>query len=117
VTVDNCTMANAGTAGVVIAGNSSNTTVSHSEIFGVGCEGLVMGGGDPLTLRPGNLLIKGNRIHHFARISRTIRPGISWSGCGNVVTGNEVFAAPHSGIMIDPVSDGRGVNYLFEGYD
>ena len=42
VTIDNCTMANAGTAGVVITGDSSNTTIRNSNIFGVGCEGLLV---------------------------------------------------------------------------
>jgi hypothetical protein len=34
---------------------------------GVGCDGLVMSGGNPITLHPGNLHITGNNIHDFAR--------------------------------------------------
>lgn len=31
------------------------------------------------------------------------------------MSGNEIFDAPHSGIMISPASDGVGVNHVFEG--
>jgi hypothetical protein len=33
------------------------------------------------------------------------------------VSGNEIFNAPHSGIMIAPASDGRGTNCTFEDND
>ena len=113
VTVANCTVANAGTQGVNITGASS--TLSFSTIHSAGCEGVSFNGGDTVSLTRGNISIQNNTITRFARVSRTIRPGIGWSGCGNTVVGNEISDAPHSGIMISPASDGRGVDTLFEG--
>jgi|EP01047_Picozoa_sp_COSAG01_P005442 hypothetical protein len=71
-------------------------------------------GGDPIKLVSANLNISNNTIHAFARVSRTIRPGVAWGGCGITVCGNEIYDAPHSGIMIAPSSDGRSTNCIFE---
>jgi hypothetical protein len=113
LTVDNCTLANSGTAGAELTGHHS--TISGGRVFGVGCDGLSVSGGDAVGLVRSELSVHSNTIHSFARVSRTIRPGIAWSGCGLDVTANEIFDAPHSGIMIAPASDGVGVDCLFEG--
>ena len=94
VTVDNCTLANSGTYGLSLTGQ--NLTVKRSNIFGVGCDGLRMSGGDAVVLSPGRVNVSENHIFGFARVSRTVRPGISWSGCGNIVSSNHIHDAPHS---------------------
>ena len=106
VTIDNCTLANSGTHGAELTG--SHSTVSNSDIYDVGCDGVSVSGGDTVKLVSANLSVVKNTIHEFARVSRTIRPGVAWGGCGITVSGNEIFNAPHSGIMIAPASDGRG---------
>jgi hypothetical protein len=111
VRIENCTLANSGTHGVNLTG--VNSSVERSEVLNVGCDGVWMRGGDAVSLTAGRLNVSANSIHDYARVSRTVRPGISWSGCGNVVAGNEIYRAPHSGIMIAPPSDGVGVNTLF----
>ena len=76
-------------------------------------------GGDAVSLVPGLLAVDRNNIHHFARVSRTLRVGVAWRGCGNFVRDNVIHHAPHSGIMIDVpsggASDGVGVNHEFSG--
>jgi len=116
VTVDNCTLANSGTSGAELIA-SSNSSIVGSEVYGVGCNGVTVSGGDPILLVPSGLLVRNNSIHAFSRVSRTIRPGVSWSGCGITVSSNSIYDAPHSGIMIAPASDGRGVNSIFEDND
>jgi hypothetical protein len=113
VVVENCTVGNAGTVGVQLSG--TNSTFATSTVYGAGCSAVSMAGGDAVTLSRGNLLVTNNSIHSFGRVSRTLRVGISWQGCGNNVTFNEIFNAPHSGIMISPASDGVGVLHRFEG--
>ena len=115
VTIDNCTLANSGTHGAELTG--SHSTVSNSDIYDVGCDGVSVSGGDTVKLVSANLSVVKNTIHAFARVSRTIRPGVAWGGCGITVSGNEIFNAPHSGIMIAPASDGRGTNCTFEDND
>lgn len=115
VSIINCTVANSGTAGVELTG--LNSSIVDCDIFSVGCDGVAVSGGDPVLLQSSGLRIHNNKIHGFSRVSRTIRPGIAWGGCGLTVSSNEIYDAPHSGIMIAPASDGRGVNCLFEGND
>ena len=115
MTIDNCTLANSGTHGVELTG--SHSIVSNSDIYDVGCDGVSVSGGDTVKLVSANLSVHKNTIHAFARVSRTIRPGVAWGGCGITVSGNEIYNAPHSGIMIAPASDGRGTNCTFEDND
>ena len=117
VLVQNCTLSNSGTHGVELSGY--NSSVCDSEIAAVGCTAVSLHGGNAVTLAPGLLAVDRNNIHDFARVSRTLRVGVAWRGCGNFVRQNEIHHAPHSGIMIDVpsggASDGVGVNTEFSG--
>jgi hypothetical protein len=83
VTVDNCTISNSGTDGVQLQGR--NSTLSGCEIFDVGCNAVVMAGGDIPSLTPGNLLVHNNSLHRFARVSRTVVSFFSRS-CSSVLS-------------------------------
>jgi parallel beta-helix repeat protein len=109
VTIENCTISNAGTNGVELSGSGS--TLSGCDIYDVGCSAVHVDGGDIPSLTSGNLTIHNNTLHRFARVSRTLRVGVKWSGCGNVISANEVFDAPQIGMI------GGGVNMLFEDND
>ena len=71
ITLANCTVANTGTSGVELNGTSS--TIQDCEVFGTGGAGLVVSGGKHRSLQRGDLLVEGNRIHHYARIHRTCK--------------------------------------------
>ena len=71
VTLANCTVANTGTSGVELNGTSS--IIQDCEVFGTGGAGLVVSGGMHRSLQRGDLLVEGNRIHHYARIHRTCK--------------------------------------------
>jgi len=73
-------MACSGTHGVELTG--SDSSIKDSDVYDVGCDGVAVSGGDPVKLTPSNLFIHNNTIHRFARVSRTIRVGVAWSGCG-----------------------------------
>ena len=117
LSVINCSLSNSGTHGVELSG--TNSSIESSEISDIGCDAVVVTGGDPVLLHDANLLVHNNSIHAFARVHRTVRPGIAWSGCGITVSANEIFDAPHSGIVIigapnTGASDGVSVNCVFE---
>lgn len=109
VTIDNCTISNSGTDGIHFTGK--NATLSGSEIVDIGCNAVVVSGGDIHSLTPGHMLVHNNSLHRFGRVSRTVRVGVSWSGCGNVISSNEIYDAPQIGII------GHGVNTVFEDND
>lgn len=63
------------------------STVVGSDVRGCGCTAVTIAGGDAVALTPGNLTVANNTIHGFGRVSRTLRVGVNWRGCGNSVTG------------------------------
>lgn len=109
VVIENCTISNSGTDGIRFDGR--NSTLSGCHVYDVGCNAIRMNGGDIPSLTHGNLTVHNNTLHRFARVSRTVRVGVSWTGCGNTVSHNEVFDAPQIGII------GHGVNMIFEDND
>jgi parallel beta-helix repeat protein len=120
VTINNCTLANSGTHGVELT-RSSASTISGSDVFDTGCDGVAVNSGDAVKLISANVTVHSCTIHDFARVSRTIRPGVAWGGCGITVSSNEIYNGPHAGIMIarqtadDPSpSDGVGALCVFE---
>ena len=74
--------------------------VSNSLIYDVGSGGVSLGGGDRRTLTPANNYVENCRIHHFNRIEKSYRPGISIDGVGNRVTKCEIFDAPSMAILM-----------------
>jgi len=102
-----------GTHGVDLT-NAPGSSVTASQIFDVGCTGLRITAGQALTLRPGNLLVTQNAVHHYAKWKRSYQPGIFWGGVGNVFRGNKVYFGPHNGFL-GGGDFADGVNNLFEG--
>ncbi len=52
-----------------------------------------------LSLTRGNNLLTRCTIHDWSQWKRTYQPGISWGGVGNNYTHNQIFSAPHAGIL------------------
>ncbi len=78
---------------------SWNTTVGHSSVSNVGCVGIALSGGDPNTLRPGNLTLHDSHLSNFAQWKRTYRPGLEWSGVANEFRSNIIENGPHSCVL------------------
>jgi hypothetical protein len=80
--VENCTIGNSGSNGLQLQG--SNSSVRNSHVFGTGCTAIRIEGGDQLRITPGNILVQGNVVHDFGRLSRAgrIAAALLWYGCG-----------------------------------
>lgn len=96
-----------GTSGIELSG--TNSAIVDSEVSHTGCSGLGASGGNPKTLQPGNITVRGNHIHHIALWKRTYQPAISFSGSGNIYSDNTVGFAPHTCMT------GGGTNLSFYG--
>lgn len=107
VVIDNCLLANAGQTGVSLD-DTTNSVVSNSEVYGTGDGCVGVSAGNRFTLSPGNNLVFNNTLHDYARLDRTYQPGVGWYGVGNVISGNDIYNAPHVGIL------GTGNDHTFE---
>ena len=74
--------------------------IQDCEIAYTGGGGLVLNGGDRLTLTPGNHFADNNRIHHFGRWIHTYRPAIQLEGVSNRVSHNLIHDAPHTALAV-----------------
>jgi parallel beta-helix repeat protein len=99
ITISNCTISNCGTDGILL--NGSNATVTGCHIYDTGCNAVNMNSGDIPSLTRGNTALHSNTLHRFARVTRTRAVGVMWSGCGNVVSANEIFDAPYIGVLMN----------------
>lgn len=73
--------------------------VQHCRIFNTGEGGIILGGGDRVTLTPGGNYVRDCDIHDFNRRGKTYKPGVLIDGVGNIVEHNHIHHAPHAGIM------------------
>ena len=107
VLIRNVTVYGLGTSGIELSG--TNSAVVSSEISHTGCAGMSAGGGVDHKPTPGNLTVRGNKIHHIGNWKRTYMPAIRFSGSGNLYADNVVSHAPHTCMT------GGGTNLTFEG--
>lgn len=91
-----------------IRASGYNNTVKNISVFGNGCGGMSVSGGDTKSLTPGNNLVTNSTISNWSQWKRTYQPGLSWSGVGNNYTHLTLFNAPHAGIL------GGGNDCIFE---
>ena len=89
-----CTIRNVGGWGVSVSGGERNSVIG-CDMFHLGAGGVSMSGGDRVTLTPAGHLAENNHIHHYARINRVYRPGITLQGVGNRAAHNLIHHAPH----------------------
>ena len=92
-----CAVRNVGGTAINIAGGARHT-VRSCDVYEVATTGIAVAGGDRKTLARGDHLVENCRIHDFARVSKTYRPGISIQGVGNRVSHCSLHDCPHEGI-------------------
>ncbi|MBM4017753.1 MAG: hypothetical protein FJ288_05400 [Planctomycetes bacterium] len=93
-----CTIRNVGNQAALISG--SDNAVVGCDICDTGDGGVLLSGGDRRTLAPARLLAENNHIYNFSRWSRTYRPAVGVSGCGNLVRHNLLHHGPHSAVQL-----------------
>ena len=104
--------------------------VSNCEIYNIGSGGIVLGGGDRLTLQKGNNQVVNCRIFNFNRIERSYKGGINIDGVGNIIRNNEIYNCPGSAILLHgndhlieynnihhAVTDGDDMGAIYYGRD
>ncbi len=78
--------------------NGYNNLIDNCDISHTGAGGISVTGGDRPTLTSANNIVQNNYIHDWAEITQMYTPGISTSGCGNIIRHNEITRAPHMAI-------------------
>jgi len=97
VRVEGCTIRNVGGWAVHVSGGTGHSVVG-CDMYQMGQGGIVLTGGNLATLEPGGHRAENNHIHHYARVTRVYRPGISLNGVGNIASHNLIHNAPHMGM-------------------
>ena len=105
-TVERCLIKNVAGTALLLYGREN--TARENEITRTGMAGILLSGGDPDTLTPGNNRAENNLIHDWSEIYRTYQPAVSLYGAGNVCAHNEIYNSPHEAITYS------GPNQLIE---
>lgn len=98
VSLDNCTV-QYGLTGVEVSGGMQ-VTVSNVVARFFGSTAITINGGARDTLAPGLHVVTNCTIHDYGRVQRCYRPGIKILGVDNSASNNEIFNAPHQGILV-----------------
>ncbi|WP_379145210.1 Ig-like domain-containing protein [Paenibacillus sp. sgz500992] len=81
-------------------GSGVNHAIVNTHIHHVGGTGVILNGGDRLTLEPGNNVVENSHIHDFAYYHKAYNPAVILTGAGNRISHSEIHDAPHPGILI-----------------
>jgi len=77
----------------------TNNGLKNCQIYNTGGGGIILSGGNRLTLESGNSFVENCKIHNYNRIEKSYRPGIWIDGVGNKITGCDIFNAPSMAIL------------------
>ena len=69
------------------------------DVSDIGETGIIVSGGDKLTLTPARHMVRNCHIHHYGRVIPNYRAGISLSGVGNIAGRNLIHHAKHQGVV------------------
>ena len=92
-----CTFRILGGWAVRVSGGRKHGVIG-CDIYETGEGGIALSGGDRKTLASAGHYADNNHIHHYARIKRVYRPGITLQGVGNCASHNLIHNAPHMGM-------------------
>ena len=108
----------------------SGHMISNCKICNTGSGGIILGGGNRLTLRKGNNEVVNCRIYNFNRIDRSYKAGVNIDGVGNIIRNCEIYNCPGSAILLhgndhvieynnihDAVTDGDDMGAIYYGRD
>ncbi len=97
IRIEGATIRHAGGRAVAFEG-ASNSIVNRSHIHDTGDGGVILSGGDRITLTPAKLLVAESIIERFARLGLSNRPAVSMHGVGNSVRASYIADGPHIAI-------------------
>jgi hypothetical protein len=99
VSVSNCTV-RSGLSGIAVTGGE-HVSISDVEAMSLGATAISISGGDRSTLRAGYHSVSNCTIHDYAKVLWCYHPGVEIAGVGHTVTQNEIYSAPHQGILVN----------------
>jgi hypothetical protein len=77
-----------------------NNGFRSCEIYQTGAGGIILGGGDRLTLEPAGNFIENCKIYDFNRVYRSYRGAVKIDGVGNRLSHCLIYNGTHVGIMV-----------------
>ena len=80
-------------------GSGTGHRVENCTLYNLGEGGIILGGGDRISLTPGDNAVIGCRIRNYSRSVTTNRPAIWLDGVGNRAAHNAIHDAPHTAIF------------------
>jgi len=98
VVLRGCTVSDHGMMGVNVTGGSG-CGVEDSEVAANGDAGVVLMGGDRITLTPSHHRVKNCTVHHNHRWIMNFSPDVMLSGVGQSVEDSEVYGSPHFAVF------------------
>ena len=103
VTIADCRVSNFAMGGFLIDGKRN--TVRDCHIHDLGAFGVMLGGGDLVTLERGDNVIENCLIHDIGLEQKSQIPALYITGVGNTVRHNEIHDTPHFAIRMRGCND------------
>lgn len=91
-----------------------NNRILDCEFYHLGAGGVILGGGNKVTLEPGNNVVENCLFHDLTRIEKTYRPPVYLTGCGNKVLHCEMYDAPNMAIYMHGNNHLIAYNYIHD---
>lgn len=77
-----------------------NNKIIGCHFYNLGAGGVILGGGNLLTLETGNNLVENCLFHDLNRIEKSYRPAVYLTGVGNAVRHCEIYNTPSMAIYL-----------------
>ena len=97
INIKNCNFFNIGNT-AIYTDNITNASIYGCNIYNIGGRGIVLSGGNTVTLTVGNNRVENCHIYNFARLYKTYAAAIDIFGTGNTVIKNAIHDSPHMAI-------------------
>ena len=98
VVIKGCTVSDNGMMALNVTGGE-RCGIEESEVANNGDAGVVLDGGDRVTLVPSNHYVKNSTSHHNQRWIMMFAPDIMLAGVGQLILDTEVYGSPHFAVF------------------
>ena len=76
-------------------------TLTQSHLHTLGAGGVIMGGGDRLSLTAAHNAVTNNHIHTYSMVWHTYRPAVWLDGVGQLLAHNVISNGPHTAVLLN----------------
>ena len=95
--IQNSILRNSGSVAAII--DATESGIEDSEIAYTGDGGIIVKGGNRVTLQRADNFIRNNKIHHFGQWVYGYKGGIKIEGIGQTISNNTLYQSPHVAIQ------------------